>query len=180
MTSTLLLNGSYEPLGVISWQRAVSLILGDKVVVLESYEGDCRSAGFCIKIPAVVALKRYIEIRPKIKFSRKNLYMRDEFTCQYCGVHANKLRYKVKDLNLDHVVPKSRGGSTDWCNIVTACIDCNSKKANRTPEEAGIKLRRKPFVPQFHTMMSVSFGGSLSTPKEWRNYLYWEGELDQD
>jgi 5-methylcytosine-specific restriction endonuclease McrA len=147
--------------------------------VLESYEDDVRSAGFCIKIPAVVCLKRYIKVRPKVKFSRKNLYMRDEFTCQYCGRHANMLEYKVKDLNLDHVVPKSRGGRTEWTNIVTTCIECNSRKANRTPEEAGLKLRRKPFEPKFQTMLSIPIG-TPSTPKEWRNYLYWNGELDSD
>jgi len=177
-THTLLLNGSYEPMGVIPWQRAVSLMLGDKVVVLESYDSECRSVGFCIKIPAVICLKRYVKVRPKVKFSRKNLYMRDNFTCQYCGVHANKLKYRVQDINLDHVLPRSRGGKTEWTNIVTACIDCNSKKANRTPQEAGLKLLRLPVEPKFHTMLSVPLG-TPSTPKEWKSYLYWNVELEQ-
>lgn len=178
-TNTLLLNGSYEPMGVIAWQRAISLILGDKVVVLESYEDDCRSAGFCIKVPAVICLKRYVKVRPKVKFSRKNLYMRDDFTCQYCGTHANKLKYRVQDLNLDHILPRSRGGLTEWLNIVTSCISCNALKANRTPQEAGLKLLRKPFVPKFQSMFTVPLGGAPSTPKEWRNYLYWNVELDK-
>jgi len=181
MTShTLLLNASYEPLAVITWMRAIELLFGEKVYVLEEYDRVVRSPSVAIKVPAVVALKQYVPFRPKVKFSRKNIYIRDEFTCQYCGVDANRLKGKVKDLTFDHVYPKSRGGRTEWTNIVAACLDCNLKKENRTPAEAGMKLLRKPFEPKFLTMLTIPTGFAPRTPDEWRSYLYWETSLDKD
>jgi len=176
---TLLLNASYEPLGIISWEKAIELLLGEKVYVLETYDRVVRSPSIAFKLPAVVALKRYIPIRPKVKFSRKHVYIRDEFTCQYCGVDAYDLPGKVKDLTFDHVKPKCQGGITSWENIVTACHWCNSLKAGRTPKEAGMKLLREPFEPKVLSMVSIPLGGRPSTPDEWRSYLYWETELEE-
>ena len=175
---TLLLNASYEPLGIISWQRAIELFFGDKVFVLETYEADVRSTSICIKMPAVVVLKRFVNIRPKIKFSRKNIYIRDEFNCQYCGKNANKLPNKVKDLTFDHVLPRCQGGKTTWLNIATACFDCNHRKAGRTPKQAKMHLRRKPFEPKSLNMVTFSLVGRPTTPEQWRTYLYWETDLE--
>lgn len=176
---TLLLNASYEPLGIISWQKAIELLFGEKVYVLETYDRDVRSTSICIKLPAVVVLKRFISFRAKVKFCRKNIYVRDEFTCQYCGVNAHDLPGKVKGLNFDHVLPRCQGGVTSWVNIVTACLKCNHYKAGRTPQQAGMTLRRKPFVPEYLKMFCIPIVGSPTTPKEWRDYIYWDAELEE-
>ena len=178
MTQTLLLNASYEPMGVISWQRAVELLVGDKVVVLETYDEEVRSAYLCFKMPAVVALKKYVSRRPKVKFNRKNIYLRDEFTCQYCGVEAKNLRNGTKDLTFDHVLPRCQGGITSWKNIATACFRCNHKKGGRTPEQAKMHLIKKPKQPDFLPMFSMHIG-RLNTPDQWKSYLYWETELEE-
>lgn len=176
--STLLLNASYEPLKVISWQRAVELMFNDKVVVLEEYDSEVRSAYLCFKTPAVVALKSYVNVRPDVKFSRKNIYLRDEFQCQYCGSYARELRGGTKDLTFDHVVPRSRGGLTSWTNIVTACWRCNHRKSDRTPEEARMALIKFPVKPKSLPMFTLRLPGP-KTPDEWRNYLYWESPLEE-
>src|SRR6188508_1274800 len=135
---TLLLNSTYEPLKVISWQRAVTLLWLGKVEVIRSYERDIRSVTFKIRMPAVVRLIRFVRRkRPQISFSRRNLFARDENTCQYCAK-----RFESPELTYDHVVPRSQGGKTEWTNIVTCCVDCNRRKGGRTPPQAGMHLRR--------------------------------------
>lgn len=178
-THTLLLNASYEPMGVITWQRAIELMFGDKVVVLEEYDDEVRSAYLCIKVPAVVALRKYVNIRPRVKFNRKNIYIRDEFTCQYCGTPSKELRGGTKDLTFDHVFPRSRGGKTSWTNIVTACWKCNHHKRDRTPEEANMALRKEPVQPKMLPMFTVPLYGRPTTPSQWKSYLYWETQLDE-
>lgn len=179
MNQTLLLNASYEPMGVISWQRAVELLVGEKIVVLETYDEDVRSAYLCFKMPAVVALKRYVNRRPKVKFSRKNIYLRDEFTCQYCSVTARNLPGGTKDLTFDHVLPRCQGGITSWTNIATACFGCNHRKGGRTPVQAKMHLIKKPTAPGWLPMFAVPLHGRPSTPDQWKSYLYWESELDE-
>src|SRR5512139_1612122 len=137
-TRTLLLNSTYEPLKVIPWQRAVTLLWLGKVEVVRSYDRDVRSVTFKIRMPAVVRLLRFIRRkRPQISFSRRNPFARDHGSCQYCGG-----KREPSDLTYDHVVPRSMGGKTDWSNIVTCCIDCNRRKGGRTPEQAGMRLLR--------------------------------------
>jgi 5-methylcytosine-specific restriction endonuclease McrA len=104
----------------------------------------------------------------EIRFSRLNIYARDGFTCQYCAV-----RFATEDLTFDHVLLRSRGGRTSWENIVTCCIPCNAAKADRTPDETGMKLRRRPGRPSFLPSITVKLGGAV--PEEWRPY--WSGEL---
>jgi 5-methylcytosine-specific restriction endonuclease McrA len=173
---TLLLNSTYEPLKVISWQRAVTLMWLGKVEVIRTYERDIRSVTFKIRMPAVVRLLRFIRRkRPQISFSRRNLFARDANSCQYCGG-----RREPSELTYDHVVPRSLGGKTDWHNIVTCCIECNRRKGGRTPEQAGMRLLRPPRRPErLPGVLTVTISLS-SAPDAWRDFLYWNVQLDED
>jgi 5-methylcytosine-specific restriction endonuclease McrA len=170
--TTLLLNQGYEPIKVISWQRAITLLFLGKVEVLKEYEGDLRAVSVVIKIPAVVRLLRAFRrhARP-VKFSRVNIYARDHYRCQYCGKKAN-----IADLTYDHVVPRSQNGATDWTNIVTCCYLCNRKKGGRTPREAGMTLLAQPAQPNWVPSVVIQIS-MRSIPDAWRDYLYWTGEL---
>ena len=173
---TLLLNSTYEPLKVITWQRAVTLLWLGKVEVIRHYDRDIRSVTFKIRMPAVVRLLRFIRRkRPQVSFSRKNLFARDDNSCQYCGA-----RHDPSELTYDHVVPRSIGGKTDWQNIVTCCIDCNRRKGGRTPEQAGMRLRRAPRRPEKLPGVLTITIGLTSAPDAWRDFLYWNVQLDED
>ena len=172
MEKTLLLNITYEPLKVISWQRAVTLLTLGKVEVVEEYDRDVHSVSFSIKLPAVVRLLRFVKWRGKpVKFSRNNLYARDHGQCQYCGKPLAQ-----QELTFDHVVPKSQGGDTSWENVVTCCVTCNGRKGGRTPKQAGMKLLNKPQRPEWNMALRVTIG-IKNTPDSWRDYLYWNIEL---
>jgi 5-methylcytosine-specific restriction endonuclease McrA len=180
MTHVLLLNATYEPLRVISWQRAIRLLTLGKVEVLEETDREIRSVSFVIRLPSVVRLLRMIRARRQpLKFSRQNIYLRDNFRCQYCGV-----RVSSQELNLDHVIPRSKGGTSVWENVVCSCHRCNRMKGGRTPAEAGIKLIRPPFRPQWTPFMIEAF--SPRRHKEWLPFLsgvdaaYWNTELVQE
>ncbi len=173
---TLLLNSTYEPLKVIPWQRAVTLLWLGKVEVIRSYERDVRAVTFKIRMPAVVRLLRFIRRRrTQISFSRRNLFARDESSCQYCGQ-----KRETADLTYDHVVPRSQGGKTDWHNIVTCCVDCNRKKGGRTPEQAGMRLIKTPKRPERLPGVLTVTVGLQSAPDAWRDFLYWNVRLDED
>ena len=142
---TLLLDQGYAPIKTISWQRAVTLMFLNKVEIVETYDGFAHSSTMVIKIPAVVRLLRaFKRFRKPVKFSRLNVLARDNYTCQYCG---DKL--PISELTYDHVVPRSQGGTTVWNNIVSCCSEDNLRKANRTPEQAGMKLIKKPVRPSW-------------------------------
>ena len=172
---TLVLNQSYEPIKVVSWQRAVVLLTLGKVEVLEEYDWTVRTVTVVVKVPAVVRLLRAFRRRKQpVKFSRVNIYARDRYTCQYCGD-----KKPIAELTYDHVVPRALGGKTEWSNIVTACQDCNLRKGARTPPQAGMVLRTQPARPTW--IPAVTIKVSLrSMPDAWRDYLYWTGELDAD
>ncbi|MGB9630236.1 MAG: HNH endonuclease, partial [Thermodesulfobacteriota bacterium] len=126
-----------------------------------------RGVRFAIRLPAVIRLNRFIKRKtPMVKFSRQNLYIRDGGRCQYCGAS-----YEEKELTYDHVIPRSRGGQTEWTNVVTCCIRCNLKKGGRTPEEAGMFLIRRPRAPIWIPLLTMSLG-IKETPDPWKNYLY--------
>lgn len=172
---TLILSQSYEPVQIVSWQRAITLLFLNKAEVIEEYDRNIKSTSIVIKIPAVVRLLDSFRRHKKpVKFSRINIYGRDKYTCQYCGVKKS-----INELTYDHLVPKSRGGKTTWTNIATCCADCNRRKANRTPEEAGMKLLKKPVQPSATPVLVVAVSRE-SVPDAWRDYLYWTGELEQD
>lgn len=174
---TLLLNSTFEPLKVISWQRAVTLLWLGKVEIIRTYDRDIRAVTFRIKMPAVVRLLRFVRRkRPQISFSRRNLFARDENTCQYCGV-----RMPRAELNLDHVVPRSRGGATNWENVVCSCVPCNLRKGGRSPGEAGMRLLRLPSRPRWTPVFRSATRRAFY--REWRPFLslvdaaYWNAEL---
>ncbi|MDT8284852.1 MAG: HNH endonuclease [Thermovirgaceae bacterium] len=147
------------------------LCLG-KVEVIEEYDQEIHSISFSVRLPSVVRLLKLIK-RPQnpIKFSRQNIYARDRYKCQYCGRH-----FASEELTYDHVLPKSRGGRTEWENIVTCCVDCNRSKGGRTPEEAAMRLVRKPTRPSWIPALRITIGFQ-KVPDTWRDYLYWTIEL---
>lgn len=172
--NTLVLNASYEPLGVVSWDAAITMWATDKVVIVEEYDQEIRSAYLTMRIPAVVRLNNYVSKPEKaVKFSRANVYARDNYECQYCGEKC-----KTDELTYDHVIPRSKGGLTEWTNIVSCCYDCNSKKGGRTPEQARMRLRKQPVRPRAVPKIEFEFTGK-PIPEQWRDYVYWAGELDK-
>ena len=178
MAETLLLNASYEPLRICSWERAICMWLDEKVEILATYEERVYDAlkDWCGRMPAVVRLLKYVTIDFKgVKFSRINVFGRDRFTCQYCGSQPG-----TASLTYDHILPKSRGGKTEWLNIVTACLDCNNEKADRTPEEAGMKLRSQPVIPERKPFLRRMVVSMPNAPDEWADFLYWNVELQSD
>ncbi len=174
-TRTLLLSQGYEPIKVISWRRAIALISLGKVEVIEEYDSEIRAVSIAIKVPAVVRLLRTFRRHAKpVKFSRANIYARDGHRCQYCGVKC-----AISELTYDHVVPRSKGGRTSWENITTCCYKCNARKANRTPIQAGMRLRSQPHRPQWIAAFTIRIS-TRSMPEAWRDYLYWTGEIESD
>lgn len=175
MAQTLVLSMGYEPIKVISWQRAISLLTLGKVEVVEEYDHEVRSPTVVLKMPAVIRLLRAFKRKKKpIKFSRINIYGRDKYRCQYCG-----MKVSMQGGTYDHVVPRSQGGKTVWQNIVTACGPCNAKKGGRTPQQAGMKLRNKPVQPSWVPIMALRISRD-SAPQAWQDYLYWAGALEED
>ena len=131
------------PHKIIPWQRAIVLAYLEKVEVIETWDAEVRSPSRSMMTPAVVRLKKgSVATKQSIRFSRVNVFTRDRFRCQYCGDHK-----PVKQLNYDHVIPRVQGGKTVWENIVTSCYACNDRKGSRTPEQAGMKLRKQPKKP---------------------------------
>lgn len=174
-TRTLLLSQGFEPIKVISWQRAITLLSLGKVEIIEEYDAEIKAVSLVIKVPAVVRLLRAFRRHAKpVKFSRVNIYARDGYKCQYCGV-----RCTLAELTYDHVIPRSRGGRTTWENIVTCCYPCNGSKGNRTPREAGLVLRTQPTRPTWVPAVTIRVS-TRSVPEAWRDYLYWTGEIDAD
>ncbi len=164
---TLLLNSTFEPLKVVTWKKAVVMVMLGKVEVVEEYERIIRGVSSALRLPAVIRLNRFIRRRTAIvKFSRQNLYVRDKGKCQYCGAH-----FEYKELTYDHIIPRSKGGQTEWANVVTCCIACNLKKGGRTPEEAGMCLIRKPKAPIWIPLLTRSLGIE-DPPDPWKDYLY--------
>lgn len=148
---------SYFPLSIVSWKEAIKALFLDRVDVVAEYSEEVHSPTMSMKIPSVIALKEYVMPRKTPPFNRFNLYLRDGFTCQYCGDEGKIQGFRDGVmLTLDHVYPKSRGGHLNWLNTVAACSDCNIKKANKTPEEAGMPLKRKPFVPTQYNLKSIA------------------------
>jgi 5-methylcytosine-specific restriction endonuclease McrA len=172
---TLLLTQGYEPIQIISWQRAVTLLALAKVDVVAEYDTEIRATSLVVKVPAVVRLRKAFHRYAKpVKFSRVNIYARDRYRCQYCGAKCG-----IDELTYDHVIPRSKGGHTTWENIVSACYACNRHKANRTPAEAGMKLRATPARPTWMPSVQIRVS-TRSVPDAWRDYVYWTGEIDNE
>ena len=164
---------SYFPLSLWPWQEAIKAVYLERVNVAAEYDEVVRSEKLTLQLPSVIVLKTYIVPKKTVPFTRSNLFLRDEFTCQYCGC-------KGKDLTFDHVVPKSRGGKTRWDNVVAACKTCNLKKAAKTASQAGFKLRKAPIKPSPEILLNK---GKKFPPsdmhKSWSDFLYFDNELEK-
>jgi 5-methylcytosine-specific restriction endonuclease McrA len=176
MEHTLLLNATFEPIKVVSWQRAMTLWCQGRVEILETHDREVRAVTFSFRLPSIVRLLRFVKVRNlhQVKFSRANIYVRDDFTCQYCA-----RRFEPEELTFDHVMPVAQGGRRSWENIVTACVSCNRRKDARTPAEAGMTLLRAPRRPAASARFRTTIG-VRKTPESWRNYLYWNVALDEE
>ncbi|MBI4185351.1 MAG: HNH endonuclease [Proteobacteria bacterium] len=167
---------SYFPLSIWSWQDALKAVFLKRVNVVSEYERRVRSPSAEFRVPSVISLKTYVPHARYPAFTRFNVFLRDRFDCQYCGG-----RFEPRDLTFDHVVPRSLGGRTTWSNVVTACLDCNLKKGNRLPRAARLFPLRLPREP---TTFELQDNGRAFPPDElhesWRDYLYWDSELDAD
>lgn len=165
MQSVLLLNASYQPLRVISWQRAVTLVFSGKVEIIEEYDHNIRSVSLVIKAPAVIRLLKFARVgRKSPPLTRTNILARDNFECQYCGKAMAS-----RESTLDHVIPRSQGGRSSWDNLVCCCPTCNRKKGGRTPSQAGMHLRSNPHRPDWLPVLCVSLRGKI--PTSWHTFL---------
>jgi 5-methylcytosine-specific restriction endonuclease McrA len=162
----LVLNQNYEPLNVCNLPRAFRLVFGERAEVIEYDHQVIRTVRTGYRARTVVGLQHMVRRpRPRVKLTRREIFVRDRYTCQYCGRQAH-------DLTLDHLVPRHRGGGHSWDNLVTACKTCNHRKGGRTPEEARLKLLRPPFEPR-NDIYSV-FTPYLADERNeaWRSYLF--------
>ena len=162
---------SYYPLSLWPWQETIKAVFLDRVDVVSTYDQVVRSPSFEMPLPSVVALKSYVTQDRAPAFTRFNLFLRDAFSCQYCG-HGEELTF-------DHVIPRSRGGRTSWENIVTACAPCNLRKGGRTPKEAQMPPARPARRPSSFELQEL---GRRFPPhhlhQSWMDYLYWDIELE--
>ncbi len=174
---TLLLDAGYAPITVISWTRAISLLWLGKVEVVEEYDCEVRSPSVAIKLPAVVRLvKRMLRGKHKVRFSRQNIYLRDNGRCQYCKAYLS-----IDQCTFDHVVPRVKGGKTNWTNVVLCCMDCNHQKGAKTPEQAGMRLLKPPRVPHDIPYVVFKIRQVDQVPVQLKDYLasveYWTASL---
>ncbi|EFH10074.1 HNH endonuclease domain protein [Pseudoroseomonas cervicalis ATCC 49957] len=165
---------SYFPLSLWSWQDAVKAVYLDRVSVLSEYDMLVRSPRHAIRLPSVIALREYIPSARRPAFTRFNVFLRDSFSCVYCGDER-----PTQELTFDHVIPRSRGGRTSWENVVTACGPCNLRKGSKLPAEIRMFPRQVPRQP---TSWELQENGRLFPPnylhESWRDYLYWDTELE--
>jgi len=198
-SDVLVLNRSFYAVQITTWQRALSLVYLDHASVVDedyktySFEdwrnlsaliqshpaGFINTPTFKIAVPEVIALKLYDRLpMAEVKFTRRNIYEHYGYRCCYCGK-----KFGSTELNLEHVVPKSRGGKTGWDNIVTSCVPCNLKKANRLPDEAGMKLLLKPTKPKWRGNVSLILHSPVKMRATWQRFvdtMYWNEELEKE
>ncbi len=162
---------SYYPLSLWSWQETVKAVFLDRVNIVSEYDRFVRSPNMEMRLPSVVSLKTYVRPALYPAFTRFNVFLRDRFTCQYCG--------DKHDLTFDHLIPRSRGGLTRWDNVVAACAPCNLRKGGMMPNVARMFPRQEPYRP---TVFELHRNGRLFPPnylhQSWLDYLYWDTELE--
>ena len=165
---------SYYPLSLYSWQDAIKSVFLNRVSVIERYDQLVSSPSISFKLPSVIALKDYVMPQRKPAFTRFNVFLRDNFTCQYCCK-----RYPANELTFDHLVPRCMNGKTTWNNVVSACTICNLKKGRRLLNNTEMKLLRFPSKPN---SIELQNNGRNFPPnylhESWRDYLYWDTELE--
>ena len=164
---------SYYPLSLSSWQDTVRLVFSERVSVVERYDQKVNSPSISFNLPSVIALKDYVMPQRKPAFTRFNVFLRDNFTCQYCHTH-----FSANELTFDHLIPRCLNGKTTWNNVVSACTSCNLKKGRRLLKFTDMKLLKQPSRP---TSIQLQNNGRNFPPnflhESWRDYLYWDTEL---
>lgn len=165
MGEVLVLNATYEPLSVVSVKRAVILLLKEKAELIEAAQAMLRSESLSVPVPLVIRLVYFVKIPPRITLpvTRRGVLSRDHYTCQYCGAMPPR-----KDLTVDHVVPRSRGGKSTWENVVAACTKCNGRKGSRTPAEANLRLLSQPQRPRYVAIAALT---SVEIRQAWQKYI---------
>lgn len=162
---------SYYPLSLWSWQDAVKAVVLDRVNIVSEYDRVVRSPAFELRLPSVISLKHYVKPSRNPAFTRFNVFLRDRFTCQYCGAR--------EELTFDHVVPRAHGGLTTWENVVAACSPCNLRKGGAMPDDIDMFPAHRPYAP---TIGDLHRNGRLFPPnylhESWMDYLYWDSELE--
>lgn len=159
----LILNANYEPLNVCTTKRALGLVISERASLILNGRGVIRTVSSSFPCPSIIRLIQMIKRpRPQIKLSKQEIFRRDNFTCQYCGSRGVRL-------TLDHQVPRRLGGKHTWDNLVTACAICNHKKGGRTPEQASMKIGKRPFAPK--ATAKYVFGRYLKQNQEWGEYI---------
>lgn len=162
---------SYYPLSLWSWQDTIKAVFLDRVNIVSEYDKCVRSPTSEIRLPSVVSLKSYIKPSRQPAFTRFNVFLRDRFSCQYCGSR--------EELTFDHVIPRSKGGATTWDNVVAACSPCNLRKGDKMPADVGMFPAHHPYAP---SVMDLHQNGRLFPPnylhESWLDYLYWDSPLD--
>ena len=194
-SSVLVLNRLWQAVNICTARRAFSLIYSGQAQVVDASGGDYQTfnfdewkdftgvedghdyvhtLNFRVKVPKIIVLMVFDKLpRKEIKLTRQNIFLRDKFECQYCGK-----KFERNDLNIDHVVPRSRGGKTTWDNVVCSCVRCNTKKGNRSPEQARMPLMRIPKAPRPRAFLNVSM--SRVPHDSWKTFVdvaYWNVEL---
>jgi 5-methylcytosine-specific restriction endonuclease McrA len=162
---------SYYPLSLWSWQDAIKAVFLERVNIVSHYDKTVRSPSFEMRLPSVVSLKTYIKPSRHPAFTRFNVFLRDRFICQYCASR--------EDLTFDHVIPRSKGGTTTWENVVAACSPCNLRKGDQLPNQAHMHPARMPYQP---TVNDLHQNGRQFPPnylhESWMDYLYWDSVLE--
>ncbi len=162
---------SYFPLSLWSWQDAIKAVYSERVTIIAEYDQVVHSPSVEINIPSVIVLKDYVKPVKSTAFTRFNLFLRDEFTCQYCG--------STGDMTFDHVIPRARGGKTTWQNVVASCSPCNLRKGSKLVKEARMQLHKPPRTPSPSELLNA---GRKFPPnymhESWMDYLYWDAELE--
>lgn len=161
---TLILNKAYYPINVVGWKDAIVLTMEEKNIVLSEYEDTVSSVNKKFRIPSVIVITDHYRPNKAMKYSKHRLFVRDGHLCAYCG-H----RFAKRELTVDHILPKSKGGVTSWENCISSCLACNGRKANNTPEEARMELLFKPYIPKYNYEYFLNWSGYV--PSDWLPYL---------
>ena len=163
METVLVLNANFEPINVCNMHRAIGMMLADKASLVLNGRGEIRTASQSFPRPSIIRLEKMVHRpRPTVRLTRREIFRRDNFTCQYCGKHTGSL-------TIDHIVPRHMGGQHMWLNVVTACSSCNHHKGGRTLEEAGMRLLHPVKVPP--VTAAYIFGHHLIENQEWEPFL---------
>ena len=175
----LILNADYQPLSYFplslwGWQDTIKAVFLERVNIVAEYDIKVSASSFSMKLPSVISLKKFIALDKRIPFTRFNLFLRDQFKCQYCSK-----KFKASELTFDHVISRSKGGISSWDNVVSACFKCNNKKGSLSCSDANMKLIRNPKKPSHYELREM---GKLFPPNylhhTWNDFLYWDSVLE--